>query len=146
MADDQATRNRRWRAHKAGDHSLCRPGRCPAAAERVRGRVAARVAARPAGGEPVDRAGMLDQLLLQLWDLVQAEPGNVAAARELHRQLLAGGGADAEPDPVAQRVAVVGARRAVAAAGGNPGAAYPGAGADFGHMVRPRLREVTDDE
>lgn len=31
MPDDATTRKRRSRAHKAGDHSLCLPGRCSAA-------------------------------------------------------------------------------------------------------------------
>lgn len=30
MADSSAVRTRRARRHKAGDHSLCSPGRCPA--------------------------------------------------------------------------------------------------------------------
>jgi hypothetical protein len=34
MADSSTLRARRTRLHKAGDHSICHPERCPAAAER----------------------------------------------------------------------------------------------------------------
>jgi hypothetical protein len=90
VADDDALRSRRKRAHAAGDHRLCR--RCAA----LRGGMVP--AASPvADGGPVDPQASLEALARRLEDAHRAEPGNALLARELRMTLgkLAGGdGAD----------------------------------------------------
>lgn len=100
MADDPATRNRRWRAHAAGEHFLCLRRNCPDApptpapefvSTTVPGeRAAAIVATYPnaigAGRllvtQATDTAGLIDHLELTLAD----NPGELAIVRELGAQ------------------------------------------------------------
>jgi len=76
MADSDALRTRRRRAHAAGDHSLCK--RC--AAVRIE-----------AEGEeiPADDAGKLRWLAAGLARAYKADPGNALLARELRMTLQA---------------------------------------------------------
>jgi hypothetical protein len=82
MADDGATRTRRWKAHKAGDHSLCRD--CDAR----RAVVALPVPAAP-GDTGIDPAVSLRALAARLEAAHEAEPGNALLARELRVTLQA---------------------------------------------------------
>lgn len=81
MADDEALRSRRKRAHAAGDHSLCK--RC----------AAVRIAL---GGQeiPADDRAKLRWLAGTLAGAYKADPGNALLARELRMtlQALLGGG------------------------------------------------------
>jgi hypothetical protein len=84
MADDGATRTRRWKLQKQGDHSECR--RCDARRP---------LAAVPAAGVPgdarVDPAASLRALALRLEGAHEADPGNALLARELRVTLQATG-------------------------------------------------------
>ena len=90
MADSDALRSRRKRAHAAGDHSLCK--RCA-----VR-----RMPIAPEGRDPpADDLGKLRWLAGQLAEAYRADPGNALLARELRMTLQAlmpqkGGQADDE--------------------------------------------------
>jgi hypothetical protein len=76
IADSAALRTRRARAHKAGDHSLCK--RCP------------EVRIDPQEQEvPADDAGKLRWLAAALAQAYKAEPGNALLARELRMTLQA---------------------------------------------------------
>ena len=69
MADSAALRARRSRAHRAGDHSLCRPERCPAAPA-------------PAGGQETT-AGEIDAALTRYLtglELPDDDPRSLLAA------------------------------------------------------------------
>jgi hypothetical protein len=80
MADSDALRARRSRAHRAGDHSLCR--RCAA----VRGDVPAAVDAP----KPIDDAeAELRVLAGQLAEDYRGQRGNALLARELRMTLQA---------------------------------------------------------
>jgi hypothetical protein len=88
MADSNALRQRRKRAHAAGDHSLCR--RCD-------GRV--RLAVVPAGGAVlVDARVALERLAARLEAAHVADPADAAVARVLKDTLLALGGLSGPPD------------------------------------------------
>jgi hypothetical protein len=78
LADSGALRVRRARAHKAGDHSLCR--RCAA----VTGGVPAHVAALPPAIPAVkfDPAAELRVLATELHEDYRADRGNAMLARE----------------------------------------------------------------
>jgi hypothetical protein len=96
MADDGATRTRRWKLHKAGDHSLCRrcDGRRPMVVVPV------------ASGTPVDARASLEALAARLEAAHAADPGNAAVARVLKDTLLALGAAavgdSGDDDPLAE--------------------------------------------
>ena len=76
MADSDALRARRKRAHAAGDHSLCK--RCPS------------VQIDPEGQEiPADDTGKLRWLAASLAEAYRADPGNALLARELRMTLQA---------------------------------------------------------
>ena len=81
MADSGALRQRRSKAHKAGDHRLCK--RSCAAAARLR---AVPVPARP---DEVDAAEGLAALARTLAAAYEADPGNALLARELRMTLQA---------------------------------------------------------
>lgn len=83
MADSGALRVRRARAHKAGDHSLCR--RCAV----VRGDAPQPVTAlpSPAPGAHLDPAAEMRQLALRLIAAHEADAANTLLARELRMTL-----------------------------------------------------------
>ena len=94
MADSGSLRTRRYRAHRAGDHSLCK--HCAA----LRG-VAAAPPAQEGRDLPADDLGKLRWLAGQLAEAYRADPGNALLARELRMTLQAlmpqkGGNADDE--------------------------------------------------
>lgn len=83
MPDDDATRSRRYRRHKAGDHSMCQHDR--------HGPVLPALRAIPAP-EPegeLDSRAELVLLARQLAAAYSADPSNWALARELRTTLLA---------------------------------------------------------
>ena len=89
MADSGALRVRRSRAHKAGDHSLCR--NC----------AALKLAAPVAVGEVTDAAAEMRQLAARMAEAHRADPGNAILGAELRKTLLelmpkANGNADAD--------------------------------------------------
>lgn len=88
MADSEAVRSRRKRAHAAGDHSLCREG-CAAL------KLAAPL---PAAVPADDPQAELQALAGRLAAAHKAEPGNANLARELRMtlQALMGKTADGE--------------------------------------------------
>jgi hypothetical protein len=92
MADSSAVRNRRYRLHKAGDHTLCRHG--PVVCDPV-------APAQPAEGA-VDPAAELEGLARRLAVAHVADPGNAALARELRitLQALAAAEPDGADDPL----------------------------------------------
>src|SRR5260370_9786059 len=79
MADSEAVRSRRKRAHAAGDHSLCRRD-CAAL------KLAAPPADAPAAADPKTELG---QLAARLAAAHRADPGNANLARELRMTLHA---------------------------------------------------------
>lgn len=90
MADDGSTRTRRWKLHKAGDHSECR--RCDA----VRGRVTVPSVAlltRKSGEDDaapdLDPQEALERQARRLGAACEAAPGSSALERELRATLLA---------------------------------------------------------
>jgi len=92
MADSEALRSRRKRAHAAGDHSLCRM--CDGGAPR---QAALSVAA---DADPcADPAGELAALAGRLAAAHRAAPGNALLARELRITLLTLDGGNAAPAP-----------------------------------------------
>jgi hypothetical protein len=83
MADDGATRTRRWKAHKRGDHHLCGP-RCAV----LGGPVTAPVLSdMPPGLVDVDAA--LERQVRRLEAACEAAGGNAVLERELRATLLA---------------------------------------------------------
>jgi hypothetical protein len=81
MADDGAARTRRWKAHKSGDHSLCR--RCAGTRPQLE-------AVPPVpDGEVTDAPLELRRLAFRLAEAHRAEPGNGIVARELRMTLQA---------------------------------------------------------
>lgn len=82
MADSGALRQRRSKAHKAGDHSLC-GSRCNAAA---RGAAVLSIVPPPA---ELDPAAEMRALAARLTTAQQADPGNALLARELRMTLQA---------------------------------------------------------
>jgi hypothetical protein len=88
MADSEAVRSRRKRAHAAGDHSLCR-----------RDCAALKLAAPPPGAAPAqDPEAEMRLLAARLAAAHHADPGNASLARELRMTLqsLMGKSADGE--------------------------------------------------
>jgi hypothetical protein len=88
LADAPALRMRRSRAHKAGDHSLCR--RCPVVLGRppaADGREGREIPEAPE--IPGDDAGQMRWLAKQLAAAYSADPGNALLARELRMTLQA---------------------------------------------------------
>ncbi|SRR6266568_881307 len=86
MADSEAVRSRRKRAHASGDHSLCR--RCPAV---VKAPPVARLPDLPvpAGrGEVTDAAAELRQLAHRMAEAHRADPSNAILGAELRKTLL----------------------------------------------------------
>ncbi len=90
MADDPTLRKRRSRAHGRGDHSLCLPGRCPAA-------VTPEVPSSPPGAsEAVDATPGEVAEALSVWadalDVPEDDPRSplLAAALRLARHLDTG--------------------------------------------------------
>src|SRR5450755_4577896 len=83
MTDDGATRTRRWKAHKQGDHHLCGP-RCDALSEAVTAPVPGDI---PDG--PVDVQASLEAQARRLEAACQAGEGNAVLERELRATLLA---------------------------------------------------------
>src|SRR5690349_4346288 len=81
MADSAALRMRRSRAHKAGDHALCRPN-CQKPA-------AVTLSAAPEPGGVVDVQESLAALARRLEAAHVADPANAVVARELRATLLA---------------------------------------------------------
>jgi len=83
VADSDALRQRRRKAHVQGDHSLCR--RCTA----THPPRPAVVPDLPAGsGEVTDAPSELRQLAYRLVTAHQGDPGNAILARELRATLL----------------------------------------------------------
>jgi hypothetical protein len=77
MADSEAVRSRRKRAHAAGDHHLCRAN------------CAALTLAAPATvGEVTDARAELRQLAYRMAEAHRAEPGNAILGAELRKTLL----------------------------------------------------------
>ena len=90
MADSEALRSRRKRAHAAGDHRLCRSG-C----------ATLKLAAPASAGEVTDAASELRQLAARMAEAHRADPGNAILGAELRKPLLelmpkANGNADAD--------------------------------------------------
>jgi hypothetical protein len=89
LADSGALRVRRSRAHKAGDHSLCR--NC----------AALKLAAPVPCGEVTDPSSELRQLAYRMAEAHRADPGNAILGAELRKTLLTlmpKGKADADAD------------------------------------------------
>jgi hypothetical protein len=82
MADSGATRTRRWKLHKAGDHSECKG--CDAR----RGTVAAPVPRDTLDG-PVDVQASLEAQARRLEAACEVAPGNALLEKELRATLLA---------------------------------------------------------
>jgi hypothetical protein len=90
LADSEALRSRRKRAHAAGDHRLCRAN-C----------AALKLAAPVAAGEVTDAAAEMRQLAARMAEAHRADPGNAILGAELRKTLLelmpkANGNADAD--------------------------------------------------
>jgi hypothetical protein len=92
MADDGATRTRRWKAHKQGDHHLC-GARCAA----LRAPVTVLVPG-DAGDGPVDAQAALQRQARRLEAACEAEPGNAALETTLTATLLALGATPGKAD------------------------------------------------
>lgn len=85
MADSGAIRQRRSKAHKAGDHSLC-GSRCSQGAPRPL--AALRALPSPAESSPdLDPAAEMRALAVRLAAAHEAEPSNALLARELRATL-----------------------------------------------------------
>ena len=89
MADSGALRTRRARAHKAGDHSLCR--RCDGS------KPVPAVSGAVSVSDPIRE---LRRLAGRLRDAHEADPGNALIARELRMtlQALTGGRGDGDAE------------------------------------------------
>lgn len=83
MADAPALRQRRYRRHKAGDHDLCVPGRCPHVTEEPPGKVERHAVTAPPA-EPVDPDGgvVLGPTGRRIWEAMTAQ-GRPAPLQEL---------------------------------------------------------------
>jgi hypothetical protein len=77
MADSEAVRSRRKRAHASGDHRLCR-----------RDCAALKLAAPVAVGEVTDARAELRQLAARMAEAHRADPGNAILGAELRKTLL----------------------------------------------------------
>lgn len=82
MADSGALRQRRSKAHKSGDHSLC-GSRCSM------GRRGILTVLPPVPAAEIDAAAELRALASRLAAVHEAEPGNALVARELRMTLQA---------------------------------------------------------
>jgi hypothetical protein len=83
LADSGSLRVRRSRAHKAGDHSLCK--RCAA----VRGTaVPSGLASVPTGRPPFDPAAELRQLAVRMAEAHREDPSNAILGAELRKTLV----------------------------------------------------------
>ena len=105
MADSGSLRVRRHRQHKAGNHSLCRPGcggktQVPAVLPKLR-------EVRAGSGENLDALAAMADLAAQLRLACEANPADAVLAREYRLTLmeLAKGGDRDGPDPFAEIVA-----------------------------------------
>src|SRR5262245_9243383 len=102
MADSGALRQRRSKAHKAGDHSLCR--RCPdARSERGPTQGVALLPPVPAAPD-LDPGAEMRTLAARLAAAHEAEPSNALLARELRmtlRELIIREGHDSRFDDLA---------------------------------------------
>ncbi len=85
MRDDDATRARRYRRHRQGDHTLCRHAVVPAPVPDV------------TPGE-IDARAELEALAARLAAAHRADPGNPGLARELRTTLLSLGPSVPEVD------------------------------------------------
>ena len=97
MADSEALRSRRKRAHAQGDHRLCK--RCPA----VRGEGTRTVSLLPqvAVGPEFDAVAEMRQLAAELHEAYRADTSNGVLARELRMtlaELMPKGKQDADAD------------------------------------------------
>jgi hypothetical protein len=81
VADSGALRVRRSRAHKAGDHSLCR-GSCATLS------LAAPAAVADAPDEVTDARAEMRQLAYRMAEAHRADPGNAILGAELRKTLL----------------------------------------------------------
>lgn len=86
MADSAALRNRRYRAHRQGDHSLCRHGR-----------IAPVTRLPEAGTSGFDPGEEMRKLAGRLLAAVEADPSNVGLVREARLTLLALGAVPGDP-------------------------------------------------
>ncbi|SRR6266581_1174695 len=84
MADSDALRAKRHRRHKAGDHSMCRPGCGNGQARQL---ASVRPIAAPSGD--LDPRAELVDLARRLASAHEAEPHRADVARELRATLLA---------------------------------------------------------
>jgi hypothetical protein len=82
MADSGATRTRRWKLHKAGNHSECK------GCDVLRGTAAAPVP-RDAPDGPVDVQASLEAQARRLEAACEAAPGSALLEKELRATLLA---------------------------------------------------------
>jgi hypothetical protein len=101
MADSAAVRSRRYRLHKAGDHSACRHKLA----------VCAPVVAEMPGKGAVDPGAELEALAARLAVAHVADPGNASLARELRITLQAladtAPGDAGDDDPLAELRAII---------------------------------------
>jgi hypothetical protein len=104
MADDGATRARRHRLHKAGNHSQCRRG---CAQIREVPRPSSEVPRVQAGSGEFDARQAMQDLATQLRDACAANPDDAVLAREYRLTLmeLAKGGDGDGKDPFAELLA-----------------------------------------
>lgn len=97
MAESGADRTRRWRKHKAGDHSLCK--HCPDALAPREGQDG------PPPVRPVsDALGEMRRLAGRLVAAHEADPGNALIARELRMTLQALTGGQGHDDDDLERL------------------------------------------
>jgi hypothetical protein len=90
------------RAHKAGDHSLCRPG-C-GKNRRVAAAPVSLAAVRGGSAGNLDPRRAMTGLALRLEAAHEADPSNAAIARELRVTLLALGGQTRRPEDAVDRI------------------------------------------
>jgi hypothetical protein len=101
MADSGAVRQRRYKAHKRGDHRYCRHLREMPAVEML----------APAGPGELDPVAELQALAGRLAAAYDTDRGNTAIARELRltlSALIGLPGAGDEPDPLADLLGSLG--------------------------------------
>lgn len=110
MADDVTLRSRRSRKHRAGDHSLCRPERCPVAGTRKLAEATAEVVAiaPPDAQREVSQYAnrlLADAALVEAYqqELAQAERLATPAGAHVMRLVLAFvGSSHSTPSALAQ--------------------------------------------
>jgi hypothetical protein len=95
MADSGTLRVQRHRRHRAGDHSLCTPGRCDLAGRRQYGLAPYTPDASSTG---FDAAGEMRAMAVRLRDAYAADTSNTGLARELRLTLLALNGIEPPDD------------------------------------------------